>query len=95
MDSMWVDGWPPATDRPARNLHVGSNGNSGDNAMMGRFTIPRHAFTGSAPGRFDPKNTLPGATNGVCADGHADLVKLEKLWDFYWHKDYVPPEPPT
>jgi prepilin-type N-terminal cleavage/methylation domain-containing protein len=91
MDSMWVDGWPLATDRPARNLHIGSNGSNGDAAMMGRFTIPRHSFTGSAPKNFDPKNTLPGAINGVSADGHAEPVKLEKLWDLYWHKDYVVP----
>ena len=91
MDSMWVDGWPLATDRPARNLHMGSNGSNADNAMMGRFTIPRHSFTGSAPRTFDPKNTLPGAINGVCADGHAEPVKLEKLWDLHWHKGYVPP----
>jgi prepilin-type N-terminal cleavage/methylation domain-containing protein len=87
MDSMWVDGWPLATDRPARNLHTGT----GDSTMMGRFTIPRHAFTGSAPRKFDPRNPLPGAINGVCADGHAEPVKLEKLWDLHWHKDYVPP----
>jgi prepilin-type N-terminal cleavage/methylation domain-containing protein len=88
MDSMWVDGWPLATDRPARNLHAGSNA---DNAMMGRFTIPRHSFTGTASKNFDPKNTLPGAINGVCADGHAEPAKLGELWDLYWHKDYVPP----
>ena len=88
MDSMWVDGWPLATDRPARNLHLGS---SADNAMMCRFTIPRHSFAGSAPRNFDPKEPLPGAINGVSADGHAEAVKLEKLWDLHWHKDYVPP----
>jgi hypothetical protein len=58
---------------------------------MGRFTIPRHAFTGSAPRNFDPKNALPGAINGVCADGHAEAVRLGKLWYLYWHEDYVPP----
>jgi hypothetical protein len=24
-------------------------------------------------------------------DGHVDLVSLEKLWDLYWHRNYVPP----
>jgi hypothetical protein len=24
-------------------------------------------------------------------DGHAEQVKLERLWQLYWHKDYVPP----
>jgi hypothetical protein len=24
-------------------------------------------------------------------DGHAELVKLENLWTYHWHRDYVPP----
>ncbi len=24
-------------------------------------------------------------------DGHSETVRLEKLWSFYWHKDYEPP----
>jgi hypothetical protein len=24
-------------------------------------------------------------------DGHGELVKLDRLWQLYWHKDYQPP----
>jgi hypothetical protein len=24
-------------------------------------------------------------------DGHADTVRLERLWQLYWHRTYVPP----
>jgi hypothetical protein len=24
-------------------------------------------------------------------DGHVELVKLDKLWDFSWHQGYVRP----
>ena len=25
-------------------------------------------------------------------DGHAETVKLERLWQLYWHRNYVPPQ---
>jgi prepilin-type processing-associated H-X9-DG protein len=34
---------------------------------------------------------LPGAVNVCFYDGHVEQVKLERLWQLYWHKDYVPP----
>jgi prepilin-type processing-associated H-X9-DG protein len=34
---------------------------------------------------------LPGAINISFADNHAELVKLEKLWSLYWHKDWKIP----
>jgi hypothetical protein len=24
-------------------------------------------------------------------DGHGELVKLDRLWQLYWHVDYQPP----
>jgi len=34
---------------------------------------------------------LPGAINVSFWDGHVEQVKLEGLWQLYWHRDYVPP----
>ena len=31
---------------------------------------------------------LPGAINMGFADGHTELVKLEDLWNYYWHLDW-------
>jgi hypothetical protein len=33
---------------------------------------------------------VPGAIN-LAAFDHVETVKLEGLWSFYWHKDYVAP----
>ncbi len=86
---MWVDAWPNATDLPARNLYEGDGVAGG----IGRYCIARPAIRSakSAPKRMAPGERLPGAVNMACMDGHVETAKLDKLWDFYWHKDYVPP----
>ena len=80
---------PKATDYPSRNLvsGVGTLPNG-----MGSFTLPRH---GSRPSRIStnhpPNLKLPGAINVDFYDGHVESVKLEGLWQLYWHRDYRPP----
>jgi prepilin-type processing-associated H-X9-DG protein len=34
---------------------------------------------------------MPGSINVGLADGHAESCKLDNLWQYYWHKGYVPP----
>ena len=34
---------------------------------------------------------LPGGINVAFFDGHVEQVQLERLWQCYWHKVYVPP----
>ena len=81
---LWVD----STDPPPRTLCGIDGGYATD--LVG---IARH---GSAPrpvpkGRWPADQRLPGAVNMTFFDGHAEQVKLERLWQLYWHKDYVPP----
>jgi prepilin-type N-terminal cleavage/methylation domain-containing protein/prepilin-type processing-associated H-X9-DG protein len=81
--------WPRATDLPATNLETGRpTGGMG----MGALTIPRH---GSRPNRVPrdhrPEQALPGAINVAFYDGHVELVKLDRLWQLQWHRDYRPP----
>ena len=88
-DAIWVDFWPLETDRPARNLFDGDKFQGGG---LSRIAIPRHSATkADASKNFDPRNALPGAVNVSFADNHAELVKLEKLWEFYWHKNWQTP----
>jgi prepilin-type N-terminal cleavage/methylation domain-containing protein/prepilin-type processing-associated H-X9-DG protein len=88
-DAIWVDAWPKETDRPARNL---SNGDEFAAGGLSRFAIPRHvAGAGAAVKNFNPKDPLPGAINVSFADNHVETVRLEKLWDLYWHKKWNPP----
>ncbi len=81
---------PRATDLPASNLASGVF--PGPPWSMSAFTIPRH---GSRPSKvstnYAPNLPLPGAINLASYDGHVETVKLDRLWSFYWHKDYVPP----
>ena len=85
----WVT--PRAVDIPATNLVTGDY-LRGPYGGMGALTIPRH---GSRPQRVPtnhrPENKLPGAINVSFYDGHVELVKLERLWQLYWHKEYQPP----
>jgi len=87
-DSVWVDAWPLATDAPARNLYEGGNSTS-----MQRLCIARHGgmIPKQAPRFVGAGKPLPGGISLLLADGHTEVAKLERLWDYYWHKDYVPP----
>lgn len=91
VDSIWVDLWPYETDLPAGDLYEPDFNDTG----MARCTIPRHGGfnPGSAPQDFDPANKMPGAIDVGFADAHVDLVKLENLWQLYWHRDWNPPSP--
>jgi prepilin-type N-terminal cleavage/methylation domain-containing protein/prepilin-type processing-associated H-X9-DG protein len=90
-NEFWVGGYwngPRETDYPANNLVTGGQSSPWG---MSCFTIPRH---GSRPSNLStnyPKNKkLPGAINIAFYDGHAETVRLERLWSLYWHRDYKP-----
>jgi prepilin-type N-terminal cleavage/methylation domain-containing protein len=88
-DSVWVDTWPEMTDRPARNLFDGDRFAGG----MLRVAIPRHSFNPwAAPRNFNPRDKLPGAVNVNFADNHVETVKLDNLWKFNWHRQWVSPQ---
>ena len=89
-DCVWADGWPVATDVPARDLLSDLNSQSG--SMMARCCIARHGSARRPPPRQVPAGApLPGAINMVFMEGHVEAVKLDNLWQMYWHRDYVPP----
>lgn len=87
-DGMWVDCWPKESDPPARNLLEGAE----VYGFIQVITIARH---GSGPqpsaANVPPGLPLPGAINIAFADGHVSMSPLERLWDFYWHKNWNPP----
>jgi prepilin-type N-terminal cleavage/methylation domain-containing protein/prepilin-type processing-associated H-X9-DG protein len=87
MDSIWTDASPLADSPPPKNLY------EGDRDDMARICIARHGGAGAAqaPRRRLPGSPLPGAIQMVYADGHVATVKLENLWQQYWHLNYVPP----
>jgi len=91
-DENWSDAWPVETDIPPYDLYLGDSLSSHGGHEMGRLTIVRH---GSLRGFEAPRNltgnpVLPGAVNMSFYDGHVELVKLEKLWTFYWYVGCTP-----
>jgi len=98
MDCAWINLDPTESDAPARNLYdpLGSTTTPSLSAEgMSRVCIARH---GSAPAGSAPRNAaigapLPGMINMGFVDGHAEHVNLENLWNYYWHRDWVPPHP--
>jgi prepilin-type processing-associated H-X9-DG protein len=89
-DAVWWRVSPSATDYPPSDLTTGAS--SGPGGEMSMMAIPRH---GSRPNRllnpWPQKQLLPGAVNVAFYDGHGETVKLERLWQLYWHADYKPP----
>jgi len=64
---------------------------------MGLCLIDRH---NSRPAAGAPKaypyatgRLLPGMINMVFADNHAELVRLNNLWTYTWHRGWNAPSP--
>jgi prepilin-type N-terminal cleavage/methylation domain-containing protein/prepilin-type processing-associated H-X9-DG protein len=56
------------------------------------IAIPRHGSSPNPiPRQWPSDRPLPGAINVAFFDGHGELVKLDRLWQLHWHKDYQPP----
>jgi prepilin-type N-terminal cleavage/methylation domain-containing protein len=89
LDANWNGLWPLESDPPSDDLYNGMVMHEG----MPRCTIARHANgnPANAPRVFDTRQRLPGAIVIGMADGHVEMVKLEDLWQCYWHLNWVPP----
>jgi prepilin-type N-terminal cleavage/methylation domain-containing protein/prepilin-type processing-associated H-X9-DG protein len=93
-DAIWRNFWPLETDAPSSDLYAGA-GPLIPKVYPGmpQCTIARHGAgsPSGAPRDFDTSKRLPGALNMAFTDGHVELVKLENLWQLYWHRDWQPP----
>jgi len=95
MDSVWINFDPIETDPPARDLYDPTSKTSSEG--MPRVCIARHGGrpAGSAPRNVLPGAALPGSIIMGFVDGHAQPVKLQDLWTYYWHRNWViGPRPP-
>jgi prepilin-type N-terminal cleavage/methylation domain-containing protein len=90
-DQNYVETVPLETDTPATDLYFGQPPITAERIGMGCCTILRHGgrtATSSVP--YASGQPLPGAINMCVADGHGELVKLPKLWSYYWHLNWNP-----
>jgi prepilin-type processing-associated H-X9-DG protein len=56
---------------------------------MAVMTLPRHGSRPQAlPAHWPLDQPLPGAVNVAFFDGHCEPVKLDRLWQLYWHLNY-------
>ena len=90
-DSIWVDAWPQADNRPSFNGYYGWN-----DGGMGRYLIPRHAAGSGDQSRttLGLSSKFKGSVNLVFSDGHAQSIPLKGLWNQTWHRNYEPPTTP-
>ena len=86
LDSTFWWTMPLETDPPPGDLSTGAF------SGMGQQAIPRHGGRPNpVPTSWAADQPLPGAVNAVMFDGHVESVKLDNLWQLYWHKDYQSP----
>jgi prepilin-type processing-associated H-X9-DG protein len=95
-DCIFVDVWPHNNDFPTGDLYNGAFRGATDDAPMMRCTLARH---GSRDPNQAPRNApvnapFPGNINVGFADGHAQAVKLDNLWQLYWNATWQPSQRP-
>lgn len=94
-DSMNEMVWPEALDEPVAFFHAGGLCSfCAGIESMAAVAIPRHGRRPSLPStewEWPQDRPLPGAVNVTFFDGHGELVRLDCLWQLYWHKEYQPP----
>jgi len=100
-DGAWLNLDPLENDAPPRNFYAPLSPNSpvstGGAEGMPRVCVDRHG--GMAPGSA-PQNVpigtkpLPGSIDMGFVDGHAQLVRIQDLWTYYWHLNWKPSAPP-
>ncbi len=95
-DAMIPQTWPLPTDLPSTDLYDGQTAVLSDalEVMMMRVTIARHGGrpASAAPRNVDITKPLPGAINLVLFDDHAELSRLENLWDYFWCYGWTVPD---
>jgi prepilin-type N-terminal cleavage/methylation domain-containing protein/prepilin-type processing-associated H-X9-DG protein len=80
----WVEFWPGDLDQPWLFRWTANN-----------VVLARHGgFPNPVPTSWPPAQPLPGAVNVSFFDGHSELVKLDRLWQLYWHAGYQPAKRP-
>jgi hypothetical protein len=90
LDANWVDLAPNESETPWKDLYTGGPFGA---TSMSRCTISRHGGgnPANAPRNLSSGQKMPGAILVGMADGHSSLVKLEDLWNYYWHVDWQTP----
>lgn len=91
-DAAYSENGPISSSPPARDLYYDQDAYAYP-VGIGRLTLARHG------GRTARRSTPVGAGQPLSPwlnhlsfyDGHVERAKLDNLWQYHWHKNYVPP----
>ena len=99
-DSIWYYVFPLEADptlNPSDLYHGYYGVRAGCEHAIGLCLIDRHSNRSatSAPRAvpYQRGQLLPGRINMAFADNHAQLVRLNDLWTYTWHRGWVTPSP--
>lgn len=99
-DGVWLNLAPLNNDAPPSNFYQPvTGGQLSTEEGMQRICIDRHGGrpAGSAsrnvPPPVSPNPPLPGRIDMSFVDGHAESVMTQRLWNYYWHLNWMPPSP--
>jgi hypothetical protein len=91
----FADGYAPmvgphTNDAPMPNLYENP-----DYIGIAIVQIARHRSrpASAAPRNWDTSKPLPGMVDLALYDSHAEQVRLENLWNYYWNATWVVPSP--
>jgi hypothetical protein len=89
MDSVWINMWAETNDFAPSSVYSPGYGSAG----IPRACIARH---GSRPAGAASRNVpfgqpLPGSIVMSFYDGHVEPVKIDRLWTYYWHVNWLAP----
>ena len=83
---------PTAGDLPPVSLVFPPEDHLLESGSMRMMVLPRHGNRPApVPTRWPLSEPYPGAISLGFYDGHVESVRLDRLWQLYWHKDFVPP----
>jgi prepilin-type N-terminal cleavage/methylation domain-containing protein/prepilin-type processing-associated H-X9-DG protein len=100
LDSIWYYIFPLESDptlNPADLYHGYYGVRAGCEHAIGESLIDRHSNRAAASASrgvaYTRGQLLPGRINMVFADNHAELVRVNDLWSFAWHRGWIAPNP--
>ncbi|MGH7943109.1 MAG: hypothetical protein ACREFR_18780, partial [Limisphaerales bacterium] len=93
-DGAWLNLDPMESDAPTKNFYNPYLTDASQEGMA-RICVDRHGGLppGSAPQHI-VSAPLPGSIDMGFVDGHAQLVRIQDLWTYDWHLDWIARAPP-
>ena len=85
--------FPSANDPAPKDLFIGNiRDPASSSGEMYEVATPRHGNRpATLPEQWPANLPLPGAGDVSFFDGHAELVKLDMMWQLWWHVNYSAP----